>query len=186
MKITLTLLIILLTSKNPEQINFTPKETPEKIGHLEKKSEKSEKEEEIGRLNLQNLYKKIVKSGIEFPDVAFAQAVLESGYFKSKISLHNSNLFGMRLPKSRPTTAKGEKRGYSVYDSWHGSVDDYKLYQEKILRKKEITRDEYLQKLNRNYAFSPLYSKKISSIIKKHRDIIGEVPEHMKDGKIEK
>jgi uncharacterized FlgJ-related protein len=183
MKIALTLLVILMTSKNPEEFNFTPDKRIKSVSYSDKIPSI---EEDDHSLNLENLYKRILKSGIEFPDVAFAQAVLESGYFKSKISLTNSNLFGMRLPKKRPTTATGEMRGFSVYESWHGSVEDYKLYQERILKNGEISRDEYLNKLNRSYAFNSLYSKKISSIIKKHQDIIGEVPAHMKDGKIEK
>ena len=68
-------------------------------------------------LTLENLYKRILKSGIEFPDIVFAQAILESGYFKSKISKSNSNIFGMKMSKKRPTTAKGEKRGFSFYSA---------------------------------------------------------------------
>lgn len=134
-------------------------------------------------LTLENLYKRILKSGIEFPDIAFAQAILESGYFKSKISKSNSNIFGMKMPKKRPTTAKGEKRGFSFYETWHDSVDDYKLYQERILKRGNITRTEYLEKLNRNYSSNSSYSIKIKAIIKKHKDIIGEIPSDRTDGK---
>lgn len=181
MKITLTLLIILLTSKSPEQVKIATPLITEKVEVVEKSEDKAKDLQ----LNLENLYKKILKSGIEFPDVAFAQAVIESGYFKSKLTKTNSNLFGMRLPKKRPTTATGEIRGFSVYESWHGSVEDYKLYQERLLKRGEISKEEYMKKMNKIYAFNPMYSKKLEAIIKKHKDIIGEVPKEMKDGKIE-
>lgn len=181
MKITLTLLIVLLTSKSPEQIKFINPPVSENVSKVEQKTN----EIKDLQLNLENLYKRILKSGIEFPDVAFAQAVLESGYFKSKLTKTNSNLFGMRLPKKRPTTATGEIRGFSVYESWHDSVEDYKLYQERLLRKGSISKSEYLEKLNRVYAYNPRYSKEISYIIKKHSDIIGNIPSEMLDGKIE-
>ena len=45
------------------------------------------------------------------------------------------NLFGMRLPKARKTTAIGKKRHYAVYKDWISSVEDYKHWQNKIPNK---------------------------------------------------
>ena len=46
----------------------------------------------------ENLYEQIMKYGIKFPDVVFAQAVLESGQFTSKLFKSANNLFGMKIP----------------------------------------------------------------------------------------
>lgn len=57
-----------------------------------------------------------------------AQAGFETGNFTSTIFLENKNLFGMKLPKIRKTTAIGEARGHAVYKSWEDSIKDYWLY----------------------------------------------------------
>ena len=46
---------------------------------------------------------------VKFPDIVFKQAILESKHFTSNIFKQNSNLFGMRISTSRPTTHKGDK-----------------------------------------------------------------------------
>lgn len=57
-----------------------------------------------------------------------AQAAHETGNFTSKIFKQNNNLFGMKLPKKRKTTATGEKYGHATYESIQDSVKDYSLY----------------------------------------------------------
>jgi uncharacterized FlgJ-related protein len=91
--------------------------------------------------------------GIKFPKIVYAQAVVESGNFESKIFLENNNLFGMKVAKSRPTTAKGERNGYAYYDSWQMSVIDYALYQSAYARKIS-TESGYYEHLGSNYAES--------------------------------
>lgn len=57
-----------------------------------------------------------------------AQAGFETGNFTSVIFKENNNLFGMKLPKVRKTTAIGENRGHAVYRTIEDSVKDYWLY----------------------------------------------------------
>lgn len=66
--------------------------------------------------------------GLRFPHIVFKQAIMESGLV-SDIALVNHNIFGMRLPRVRATTAIGSRNGYAVYSSWQSSVDDYALFQ---------------------------------------------------------
>jgi uncharacterized FlgJ-related protein len=54
--------------------------------------------------------------------VVYAQAVLETGHFKSKSFKEGNNLFGMKVAKQRPTTAVGEYLGHAKYNSWQESV----------------------------------------------------------------
>ena len=49
----------------------------------------------------------------KYPYIVLAQAKLESGDFKSKIFKQNNNMFGMKKPRRRTTTASMEKNGYA-------------------------------------------------------------------------
>jgi hypothetical protein len=118
------------------------------------------------------LYLEIIENDIKHPDIVLAQAILESGYLSSPIFIENNNLFGMRLPERRPTVALSENRGYSVYDCWTDSVKDYKLFQEFLFRRKEKTRDEYFDYLDRIYAEDPNYVPFLKKVIEDNKTII--------------
>lgn len=75
------------------------------------------------------LYNEIKRIGIKFPEIVFKQALLETGYFKSKLFRHNNNLFGMKHPRNRITISRGNLNGYAYYSSWKESVIDYGLWQ---------------------------------------------------------
>lgn len=57
-----------------------------------------------------------------------SQAAFETGNFTSNIFNKNHNLFGMKLPKVRNTTATGERFGHAIFDSDYDSIKDYRLY----------------------------------------------------------
>lgn len=57
-----------------------------------------------------------------------AIAAHETGNFTSDVYRENHNLFGMRLPKQRDTTAIGENRGYAVYNEDSDSIKDLLLW----------------------------------------------------------
>ena len=108
----------------------------------------------------------IVGLNIKFPHIVFAQAKLESGYFKSTIFRENNNLFGMKIATRRPTTNKGENRGHAAFDSWKESVVDYAFYQARYLGDIK-TEGEYIQYLKANYAEDPGYVDKVIKLSKK-------------------
>jgi uncharacterized FlgJ-related protein len=112
------------------------------------------------------VYEEIVKAGIMYPEIAYAQAVLESGAFRSKLAKVNKNLFGMRMPKYRNTTATGKKHGYATYKNWKQSVADYKLWQSYLFKKKQMTVGDFKRYLNRVYSESKNYTAKLNLIIK--------------------
>ena len=128
------------------------------------------------------LYNEILEQGIEFPDVVFAQAILESSHFKSKIYRENNNIFGMKVPKRRTTTSVGSKNGYSVYQSWRESIMDYYYYQEMIFKKRKMTKKEYFIFLDKNYAKGESYSKKLKDIINRYKNILYTPPIDRNDG----
>jgi flagellum-specific peptidoglycan hydrolase FlgJ len=110
---------------------------------------------------------------IKYPEIVFAQAILETGHFKSSNLKSSNNLFGMMMPNVRETVAiKKNERGFAVYETWMHSVQDYKLYQDYTMRKKNMTRSQYLSFIDRKYSESRGYAKKLRSIIQRHQDIL--------------
>jgi flagellum-specific peptidoglycan hydrolase FlgJ len=89
--------------------------------------------------------------GVKYIDIMVAQARIETGWYTSKIFIHNNNIFGMKLPERRLTTAIGSDRGHAQYISWQQSVADYKIWQSKVLIKNK-SRRKYLSYIGRTYA----------------------------------
>lgn len=116
----------------------------------------------------EGLYNEITCYNLQHPDIVFAQAVLETGHFKSNIFRTNNNLFGMRHPKVRPTTSLGAQSGHAKYRSWQESVEDYSLWQSFCFKKK-VNRLDYLSYLSRNYAEDTSYVLKLLKIIKEYK-----------------
>ena len=122
---------------------------------------------EIDKPNYELLWSELKANDVKFPEIVFAQAVLESGHFKSFIFRTNNNLFGMRYPRVRETLATGAKSGYAVFSDWKSSVKDYKLWQERFIKRRGIdTKSEYLTELDKVYSESNGYSAKLKKIIK--------------------
>ncbi len=79
----------------------------------------------------EELLKKVIEyERITTPDVVLFQSFLETGFYTSDIFLNGNNLFGMKYPKLRKTTAIGEYKGHAKYQHWIDSVIDYKLWQD--------------------------------------------------------
>jgi hypothetical protein len=120
------------------------------------------------------LYEQIIKAGVKFPEIAFAQAVLESSHFTSPLFERANNLFGMQYPIKRETTAISSTNGYSKYENWQESVNDYKLWQEFVFdRRGDLTKTEYLAYLQKWYAEDKRYVTKVKNKIKEFSFIFG-------------
>jgi flagellum-specific peptidoglycan hydrolase FlgJ len=119
------------------------------------------------------LYEQIIKYGIKFPDIVFAQAMIESGELTSKLFKSSNNMFGMKFPSVRETTAHGKtKSGYSRYEDWNFGVYDYFLWQDHMLRNRnEMTRSQYLSLLGRVYAEDPNYVNKVKKKVSQYKHI---------------
>jgi len=63
----------------------------------------------------------------KFKKIIVAQAILETGWFTSKNFKVNNNLYGMKVPYNRMTTADTSINGYAHYKKWEESVIDYFL-----------------------------------------------------------
>ena len=132
---------------------------------------------DYGKVSYGSLYLKLLHSGIKYPDVVFAQAVIESAHFTSDVFKSENNLFGMKHPARRQTLSEGKaESGYASYDSWTTSVEDYKLWQHSILQNRECkTKMEYLSLLGRVYATDPRYVKVLKRVMLDHQDVFKNV-----------
>lgn len=70
----------------------------------------------LPELTIANLYKEIVRNGILYPEIVLAQAILETGWFRSSLCRDRNNLFGL----TNPRTGK-----YFEFGHWTKSVRAY-------------------------------------------------------------
>lgn len=131
--------------------------------------------------NEKNLSVELKKQGVRFPDVALAQARLETGHYKSDVFKDNNNLFGMKHPSVRQTVSKGKNRGHANYTTWQDSVKDYKLWQD-FYKVSSMSKDQYINKLNKVYCIAPVckagdYAKKVQSLMG-----FGSITENVNEG----
>lgn len=143
-------------------------------GYSQEKQMQIDEISKVETLTKKGLYEQIIKHGIKFPDVVFAQAMIESGDLTSRLFKSANNMFGMKFPGSRKTTAIGKtKGGYSKYEHWNFGVYDYFLWQDYVLRKKNnITKSQYLEILGRVYAKDPNYVGKVKQKILQYKHIL--------------
>jgi uncharacterized FlgJ-related protein len=117
-------------------------------------------------------YKKTVFEMIDelpfkYPEIVKAQAVLESGNFKSPVFKINNNVFGMRLAMSRLTTATGSNLNHATYNNLQEAIIDRLLYETKYLH--GLSRAEYLRYLDKVYAEAGGYDKVLEKVIKQNK-----------------
>ena len=70
----------------------------------------------LPELTIPNLYKEIIRNGILYPKIVLAQAILETGWFRSSVCRNKHNLFGL----TNPRTGK-----YYEFNHWTESVLAY-------------------------------------------------------------
>ena len=70
----------------------------------------------LPELTIYNLYKEIIRNGILYPKIVLAQAILETGWFRSSVCRNKHNLFGL----TNPRTGK-----YYEFNHWTESVRAY-------------------------------------------------------------
>lgn len=131
----------------------------------------------------EGVYNEILEQEIEFPDIVFAQAMLESGNLTSKICKENNNLFGMKVPYKRHTLAIGQKYGYAKFKYWQESIGDYYLYQQMLFSKRNYTRKEYLAHINKTYSETQGYINRLNKLLKRFSNVLYEPPIDRNDGK---
>lgn len=119
--------------------------------------------------DLLNKLKRYLPMSDEVATFIVAQSVLETANFTSEVCRENNNLFGMKYPKVRVTTALCENRFHAVYSSYIDSVIDYVIWlsYQHFSKTDLIVLDKFKSKLQKsNYCPSPDYIKRIDSVYK--------------------
>ena len=70
----------------------------------------------LPELTIPNLLAEIKKNGIKYPKIVLAQAILETGWFKSSVCRNKHNLFGLTNPRTKT---------YYEFNHWTESVKAY-------------------------------------------------------------
>jgi hypothetical protein len=122
---------------------------------------------EFNEFSEQKFFDKIKELNFKFPHIVAAQAIQETGTYKSSIFLENSNLFGMKQAKTRATLAQGTNRNHAYYNTWQESLYDYALYYNSYLRRIN-SEEQYLEYLRQNYAEDITYIQRLKQIINQH------------------
>ena len=113
------------------------------------------KQSHLPELTIPNLYQEIIRNGIQHPRIVLAQAILETGWFRSPLCRNRHNLFGLTNPK----TGK-----YYEFNHWTESV---RAYYTKVQYK--YKGGNYLLWLrNIGYAEDPRYVREVIKVLKKY------------------
>lgn len=119
---------------------------------------------EKDRFTEEKLIELISRLHFRYPEIVYAQAILESGSFKSRVFIENNNLFGMKEPTQRINFSSGSQNDYAYYKTWQESVIDFALYSATYLSKIP-SQEEYFSYLAQFYAEDPEYVKKLKNIV---------------------
>lgn len=120
-------------------------------------------EKALPALTIPNLYQEIIRNGIRHPKIVLAQAILETGWFRSPLCRNRHNLFGLTNPK----TGK-----YYEFNHWTESVRAYytKVQYRYCQKNQTSTSDvDYLKWLQQiGYAEAPMYIQSVKEIMKRN------------------
>ena len=121
------------------------------------------KQSHLPELTIPNLYLEIIRNGIQHPKIVLAQAILETGWFRSPLCRNRHNLFGLTNPK----TGK-----YYEFNHWTESVRAYytKVQYRYCQKNQTSTSDvDYLKWLQQTgYAEAPMYIQSVKEIMKRN------------------
>jgi hypothetical protein len=90
---------------------------------------------EQNKFTSEKLIAKIKEMHFQFPYIIYAQALIETDHFKSRIFLENNNLFGMKEASKRINVSKGSQYNHAFYNNWSDSLLDYGFYYATYLSK---------------------------------------------------
>ena len=140
--------------KKLENISWNSDRNASLKTELQKKTDDITKSENhLPELTIPSLYKEIIRNGILYPKIVLAQAILETGWFRSSVCRNKHNLFGL----TNPRTGK-----YYEFNHWTESVQAY--YTKVQYKYKGGNYLLWLEEIG--YAENPMYKKAIYCILK--------------------
>lgn len=105
-------------------------------------------------VNQDSVYKYAIEIGIKYPEVCAAQAVHETGNFKSYGCRYRHNLFGF-----------GGYGSYKEFNNWKQSVEYYKQWQDKKLIRRCSSYECWFKYISHHYAADKHYGKKLKGVL---------------------
>lgn len=105
----------------------------------------------------------LIYHDIKYPEIVYAQAVLETGYFTSNVCNTYNNLFGLYDSKNKD---------YYKFNHWTESVLAYKNKVQYKFKGEEYNYCEYYKFLKKlGYAEDPEYENKVRVIVDRHKEL---------------
>lgn len=156
--------VVLLENSHQSEMEIYKLESKMKIDSLQRViDERDMKLDSISRreLNWENIEYWMDEFGVKHKAIVMRQVYLETGNLTSTICIENKNLFGMRLPRVRKTTAIGAKRGHAQYNDFVMSILDYAIWQENMYNGEK---DYYAFLRSVGYAECKTYIQKLKYI----------------------
>lgn len=105
----------------------------------------------VKELNAANLYAELKRQGVKHPKIVLAQAILETGWFRSRLTSSHNNIFGIRMRNGN----------YQRFDHWSQSVTAYRdLVQYKFKGNTQTEYYAFLKKIGYASAKDYIYNVK--------------------------
>lgn len=144
----------ILYARKSDDYKYASPDTPSSLkDHPTKQEKETRNDENLPELTIPNLLAEIKKNNIKYPKIVLAQAILETGWFKSSVCRNKHNLFGLTNPRTKT---------YYEFDHWTDSV---KAYYEKV--QKRYKGGNYLLWLDKiGYAEEKTYIRAIIRVLK--------------------
>ena len=114
-------------------------------------------------LTIPNLYQEIIRNDIKHPKIVLAQAILETGWFRSPFCRNRHNLFGLTNPK----TGK-----YYEFNHWMESVRayytkvQYRYSQKNRINSSDVDYLKWLRDIG--YAEDPRYVRELIKVMQNY------------------
>ena len=114
-------------------------------------------------LTIPNLYQEIIRNDIKHPKIVLAQAILETGWFRSPFCRNRHNLFGLTNPK----TGK-----YYEFNHWMESLRayytkvQYRYSQKNRINSSDVDYLKWLRDID--YAEDTRYIQAVVQVMKQH------------------
>ena len=147
---------------------FIPNISLKEVPSLKSKYEKVCIAEVQNNFTEEKFINKIKQLNLNYPHIVYAQAMLESGNFTSKIFKENNNMFGMKQARVRINLAKSTQYNHAYFETWEDCLLDFAFHRATYFSKLK-TEQDYYNYLGKYYAEDPSYVSKLKSMVNKHK-----------------
>ena len=147
---------------------FIPNISLKEVPSLKSKYEKVCIAEVQNNFTEEKFINKIKQLNLNYPHIVYAQAMLESGNFTSKIFRENNNMFGMKQARVRINLAKSTQYNHAYFETWEDCLLDFAFHRATYFSKLK-TEQDYYNYLGKYYAEDPSYIGKLKSMVNKYK-----------------